>query len=72
LVSGTGIAQYGEGLLAGRADVRPIQPPIQWMSRALSLSVKRLEPELDHISPSSAEVKNGGAIPPILHYIILN
>jgi hypothetical protein len=34
------------------------QPPIQWLSGALSLGVKRPECEADHSSPSSAEVKN--------------
>jgi hypothetical protein len=39
-----------------------IQPPIQWLS-----GVKRLGPEAEYSPPSSAEVKNGGAIPPLSH-----
>jgi hypothetical protein len=42
---------------------------------ALSSSVKRLGREADHSRPSSAEVKNGGAIPPLpirLHGVVLN
>jgi hypothetical protein len=35
----------------------PNQPPIQWVSGALSLGVKRLRREADHSPPSSAEVK---------------
>jgi hypothetical protein len=37
--------------------LRPIQPPIQWVSEALSLAVKRPGLEADHSPPSSAEVK---------------
>jgi hypothetical protein len=35
----------------------PIQPPIQWVSGALSLAVKRTGREADHSTPCSAEVK---------------
>jgi hypothetical protein len=41
----------------------PNQPPIQWVSGALSPGVKRMGREGDRSPPSSAEVKNGGAIP---------
>jgi hypothetical protein len=40
----------------------PTQPPIQWVP-----VVKRQECEADHSPPSSAEVKNGGALPPLPH-----
>jgi hypothetical protein len=43
------------------------QPPILWVLGALSLGVKWPRREADHSSPSSAEVKNGGAIPPLSH-----
>jgi hypothetical protein len=33
------------------------QPPIQWVPGALSLWVKQLGHEADHVLPSSAEVK---------------
>jgi hypothetical protein len=36
----------------------PTQPPIQWVPGALSLGVKQPGREVDHSSPSSAEVKN--------------
>jgi hypothetical protein len=40
-----------------RSAVGPTQLPILWVSRAISP-----ERETDHSPPSSAEVKNGGAI----------
>jgi hypothetical protein len=40
----------------------PTKPPIQRIQRALSPGVKRPGPEADYSPPSSAEVKNGGAI----------
>jgi hypothetical protein len=43
---------------ASRTALGPIQPPIQWVSGALSLGVKRPGREADHSPPSSAEVKN--------------
>jgi hypothetical protein len=36
-------------------------------TRALSSGIKRLGREADHSDPSSAEVKNSGAILPLLH-----
>jgi hypothetical protein len=45
----------------------PTQPPIQWIPGALSSGVKRPGREADHPPPSSAEVKNCGAIPPLPH-----
>jgi hypothetical protein len=41
---------------ASRTALRPTQPPIQWVPRALCLAVKRPGREADH-SPSSAEIK---------------
>jgi hypothetical protein len=40
-----------------RTALGPTQPPIQWVSVALSLGVKRPGREADHSPPSSAEVK---------------
>jgi hypothetical protein len=52
------------------------QPPIQWVPGALSMGVKRSEPEADHSPPSSAEVKNAWSYtstPPIrLHGVMLS
>jgi hypothetical protein len=42
----------------------PTQPPIQWVPGALSPEIKRPVLETDHSPSSSAEAKNGGAIPP--------
>jgi hypothetical protein len=43
----------------------------QWVPWVLSSLVKRLGHEAEHSAPSKAEVKNGGAIPP-LHGVVLN
>jgi hypothetical protein len=48
-----------------RPDLGPAQPPIQWVTVALSPEVKRSGREADHSPPPSAEVKNGEAIPPL-------
>jgi hypothetical protein len=42
-------------IAASRPALGPTQPIIQW---TLSLGVKRLGHEVDHSSPSSAEVKS--------------
>jgi hypothetical protein len=42
-----------------------IQSHIQWVGGAVFLGVKRTGREADHSSPSSAGVKNAGAIPPL-------
>jgi hypothetical protein len=42
---------------ASRPAVRPTQPPIQRVTGALSLRVKRPGREDDHLPPYSAEVK---------------
>jgi hypothetical protein len=47
---------------ASRPALGPTQPPIQWVTEALPLGVKRLGREADHSPPSSTEVKNGSAI----------
>jgi hypothetical protein len=52
---------------ASRPALGTTLPPIQWVSGLLSLGVKRLGREVDRSSPSSVEVKNGGAIPPLPH-----
>jgi hypothetical protein len=44
-------------ITASRTGVGPTQPPIQWVTGALSLGVKRPGREADHSPPSSAEVK---------------
>jgi hypothetical protein len=48
---------------ASRPALGPTQPRI--LPGALSPDVKRPGYEADHSSPSSAEVKNGGATPPL-------
>jgi hypothetical protein len=41
---------------ASRTALRPTQPPIQWVTGALSLGVKRPGSESDHSPQYSAEV----------------
>jgi hypothetical protein len=77
-----GITQYSYGLesqdsvpgrgkrffsTASRPTLGPTQPPVQWVPGALSLGVKQSGRETDHSPPSSAKVKNGGAISPLPH-----
>jgi hypothetical protein len=49
------------------ANLRPTQPPIQWVPGAHCREggVKRPRREADHSAPSSAKVQNAGAIPPL-------
>jgi hypothetical protein len=74
----TGYWMDGRGSIPGRGNIfffsivsgpaRGLsQPPIQWVSGALSPEVRRPGREADHSSPPSAEVKNGGAVPPFPH-----
>jgi hypothetical protein len=42
---------------ASKTALGPIQPPIQWVTGALSLGVKRPGREANHSLPSSAKVK---------------
>jgi hypothetical protein len=72
-------SRYSDGLRAGRLlrfpavqdfsllhSLGPSQPPLQWVPGVLSSGVKRQGREADH-SLSNAEVKKGGAIPPLRH-----
>jgi hypothetical protein len=47
--------------------LRPTQIPIQRVPGDASSGVKRPGCEADHSPPSSSEVKNGGAVSPLLH-----
>jgi hypothetical protein len=51
--------------MASKPALSHIQRPIQLIPAAYFLGVKRLFCEADHLPPSTAEVKNGGAIPPL-------
>jgi hypothetical protein len=60
---------------ASRPALGFTQPAIEWIQQPLSPGLKRLERETDHSCPSSAVVKNVGAVPPLptsLHYLVLN
>jgi hypothetical protein len=66
---------FSSSLLTSRPALGPTQPPIQLVPGAVSLGVKGQGREADHTPPSSAEVKNGGVIPPLpisLHGSVLN
>jgi hypothetical protein len=74
----TGYGLDGRGSIPGRDKIFlfsresrsalwPTRLPIQWVRGAVSPGVKRQGREADHLPPSSAEVKKGGAIPPLPH-----
>jgi hypothetical protein len=52
---------------ASKPVLGPTQCPIEWVPGPLSPGLKRQGREADHSPPSSDEVKNGGAIPPLPH-----
>jgi hypothetical protein len=52
---------------ASRPALEITQPPTQWVPGALSPGVKQPGREAGHSPMSGAEVKKGGAIPPLLH-----
>jgi hypothetical protein len=52
---------------ASRPVMGTTQPLIQCVPGVISQEVKRLGREADHSLPSSAKVKNSGAIPPLPH-----
>jgi hypothetical protein len=52
---------------ASRQVLGPTEAPIQWVPGVLSPGIKRPGREAEHSSQCSADVKNGGAIPPLPH-----
>jgi hypothetical protein len=57
---------------ASRMALRPTQPPIQWVPRALFLGVKWLGREADHSPQSRAGGQRmSGAIPPLPQYAFM-
>jgi hypothetical protein len=62
-----GRAQIFTFSIASRPALGPIHSLIHWVLGAFSSEVKRQECEADHLPPSNAKVKNGGAIPPPPH-----
>jgi hypothetical protein len=57
--------------LSSRLALEHTQPPIHLVPGAVSLGVKQLKHEADHLPPSSSEVKNGGAVH-LRHFTALN
>jgi hypothetical protein len=63
------IPSKGKFLLVSTGSIPglgPTQPPMQRLPGPISPAVKRPEREAHHSPPPSAEVKNGGAIPPLI------
>jgi hypothetical protein len=56
---------------ASRPALGPTQPPIKWVSGALSLEVKRPGREAGHSPPSSEEVKNACSYTSIPQYAFM-
>jgi hypothetical protein len=52
---GLGIFHF---ITVSRPALEPTQPPIHWVSGAVSLRIKRPGRKADHSPPSTAEVKN--------------
>jgi hypothetical protein len=50
-----------------RLALGPNQPPARWLPGAVSPELKLTGREADNSPPSSAEVKNDGTTPPLLH-----
>jgi hypothetical protein len=48
--------------IESRQALRSNHPPMQWTPGAVSPGVKRQGQEVERFRPSSAQVKNGGAI----------
>jgi hypothetical protein len=48
------------------------KPPAERIPGALSLGLKAQESETDRSTPSTAEVRNGRAVPPIVQGVVLN
>jgi hypothetical protein len=66
----TGCGLDGPGSISGRGKIFSFHQclnlcPTQWVLGALTTGVQRQVCEADHSHPSNAEVKNGGAVPPL-------
>jgi hypothetical protein len=68
---GTGYGLDGPGWIPGRGKIFffPLSRPDRLWGPSIfrASGVKRPEGNADHSSPSSTEVKNGGALPPLPH-----
>jgi hypothetical protein len=56
---------------APRPNLGPTQFPSQWILRTLASGVKRQRREADHSPPPNAELKDGGALPPLSPYFFM-
>jgi hypothetical protein len=57
---------------ASRPALGSTQPPIQWVSRTLSLGVKRPGHEADHNLNLVPRSRMHGAVPPLPHYAFMS
>jgi hypothetical protein len=53
--------------ITSRLALGATQPSIQWVAGAAPPDIKWQEREADHSPPSSVDVKNGGAVPPLAY-----
>jgi hypothetical protein len=60
----TGAGYFSFSTVSKRA-LGPTQPPLQWKPLPVSLGVKWPEREADFSPPSSADLENAGAVPPL-------
>jgi hypothetical protein len=58
--------------ITSRPDLQPTQPPIHLVLRLVSPGLKRQRRETDHLPPSSAVVKNGGARTQLPAWYLIN
>jgi hypothetical protein len=82
LDEGIGIAMYWKAGVRSQAEARdffPQFPDLLWDQPSpissgyqcgISKEVMQSSRETDHSAPFSAEVKNAGAVPPLLHYVL--
>jgi hypothetical protein len=60
-------SRQGQESFLSRPALWLTQPLIQWVPEDLPSGVTRPTREADYLPPSGAEVKNGGATPPLPH-----
>jgi hypothetical protein len=79
MVMGYGLESWGLVLGSGkiflfsilsRLALGPTQPLIQWTLREISPGVKQSSHEADHSPAPNAEIKSGGAIPPLYIFML--
>jgi hypothetical protein len=67
IATGCGMDGRGSNLGRGKSFVHNVQTGSGAHPASYQMGIKRPGREADHSPPSSAEVKNGGALPPLPH-----